>query len=370
MYHSLTKVLLALVLVVGLSWAAPATLDAAAPVLNLSPSSGPIGTKVTVSVCNMTPDNTIAAGSVTFADAPWNPREISLDSAGCTGPTVLTVPVAPVGSSAVMVNDGNVTKTGVFTVTQPKIAISPTSGYKGQTLTVTGTVWPAFSFVTLTFNDSSIEVVVPGSDGSFSTQLTVPLTAVTSNTVGASDNLGNSGTARTFSLKPVGLTVSPVSGQPGTLVGVTGIGFQPRSVVEELKIASIIISTPVLMTSEVGSFTTTFTVPSLPGGGKIISATVAGFTRTVGFAILEPDVWSPADEDIPTPVEQALASISDKVIRVWGYYAGEWQMYDPLDPLGSDLTGLVRGRAYWIKVSADDILIFRSLRAGWNNIGW
>ena len=45
-------------------------------------------------------------------------------------------------------------------------------------------------------------------------------------------------------------------------------------------------------------------------------------------------------------------------------------MYDPNDPLGSTLTGLVSGRAYWIKVSEDCALIFRDLQAGWNNIGW
>lgn len=198
----------------------------------------------------------------------------------------------------------------------------------------------------------------------------MPLTAEESNLIGATDILGNMAPARTFTLKPAGLTVSPVSGLPGTLVNVTGVGFEPLSYVEELKIGDYIKGPPGLMTNEVGTFATTITVPSLPGGGQVVSATVAGLTFITCFTILDPELWVPLEEDLPIPVEDALASIRNELIRVWGFYAGEWQMYDPNDPLGSDLTGLTSGRAYWIKVSADCTLIFRDLEAGWNNIGW
>ena len=55
---------------------------------------------------------------------------------------------------------------------------------------------------------------------------------------------------------------------------------------------------------------------------------------------------------------------------MWEYYNGKWAMYDPDDVAGSTLTELVSGRAYWIKVSGDCTLIFRELKAGWNNVGW
>ena len=370
MYHSLSKIFLALVLVFGLSLAAPAASDAAAPVLSLSPSSGPIGIKVTVSVCNMTPGNTVVAGNITFGGIPWNPSDITIDSSGCMCATVLTVPAAPTGPQAIVIGDGDVTATGVFTLTQPNIAVSPSSGYKGETVTVTGTGWLNPSLVSVTFGGSFIDTVMPNSVGGFSTQFIVPLTAQASNIVGASDNIGNAGPAKIFTLKPAGLTVSPSSGLPGTLVQLTGVGFQPYSGVENLRIASSQIYAPGLITDNVGAFITTFEAPSLPGGGRIVYATVAGLTIDTCFTIIEPDVWVPLDEDLPTPVEEALASISDRLIRVWGFHDGEWQMYDPNDPLGSTLTGLVSGRAYWIKVSEDCALIFRDLQAGWNNIGW
>ncbi len=370
--HSSIKVLLALVLVVAVVWVAPATSDAAEPEVALSPESGPIGIKVTVCVYNMTPGSTVGVGNITFAGAPWNTQEIQIDSSGCVCASMLTVPVAPVGPTAVIVSDGNLTAAGVFTVTQPNLTISPTSGYKGQKVTVTGSDWPQRTpgSVSLTFGGSFIMAATPNSSGSFSVQISVPLTAEASNLIGATDILGNAAPAQIFTLEPVALTVSPVSGLPGASVKVTGVGFEPQSYVEELKIAHYSMGAPGLMTNEVGTFTTTITVPGLPGGGQVVSATVAGLTVTTCFTILDPDVWVDLGEDPPIPVEQALATISDKVIRVWGFYAGEWQMYDPNDSLGSDLTGLTRGRAYWIKVSEDCTLIFRQLTAGWNNIGW
>jgi len=368
----LIKVLLALVLVVGLSWAAPATSDAEAPKVTLSPQSGPIGTKVTVCASNMTPGNKVGVGNITFGGVPWNTQEIQIDDSGCVCASMLTVPVASAGPTAVVVSDGNLTATGVFTVTQPNITISPMSGYKGQTVTVAGSNWPQRTpgSVSLTFGDSFIMVATPNSSGAFSVQFTVPLTAEAINVIGATDILGNTAPAKIFSLKPAALTVSPVSGLPGTLVDVTGVGFEPMSYVEEITIADYIKGPPGLMTNEIGTFTTTITVPSLPGGGQVVSATVAGLTLTTCFTILDPEMWIPYGEDFPIPVEEGLASIRNELVRVWGFYAGEWQMYDPNDPLGSDLTGLISGRAYWIKVSRDCTLIFRDLKAGWNNIGW
>ncbi len=370
--HGSIKVLLALVLVVAVVWVAPATTGAAAPAVTLSPESGPIGTKVTVCVHNMTPGNTVGVGNITFGGAPWNTQAIQIDSAGCVCASMLTVPVAAVGPTAVIVSDGNLTAAYVFTVTQPNITISPTSGYRGQTVTVTGSKWPQRTpgSVSLTFGGSFIMAATPNSSGAFSVRLTVPLTAEASNLIGATDILGNAAPAQIFTVGPAALTVSPVSGLPGTSVKVTGVGFEPQSYVEEVKIAHHNMGPPGLMTNAVGTFTTTITVPGLPGGGQVVSATVAGLTLTTCFTIIDPDVWVDLEEDPPILVEDALASIGDKVIRVWGFYAGQWQMYDPSDSLGSDLTGLMRGRAYWIKVSEDCTLIFRQLRAGWNNIGW
>jgi hypothetical protein len=283
---------------------------------------------------------------------------------------MLTVPVAPLGPVGVVVSDGSTIATGVFTVTQPNITISPTSGYKGSTVTITGTGWIKNTAVTLTFDGSMITSLIPDSAGSFSTEFIVPLTAGVSNVIGSSDNIGNSGPAVIFTVNPPGITVSPLSGYAGTLVQLLGWGFEPYNAVQNLQINGTAIPAPGLITDNLGTFTTTFEAPSLPEGGYIVTATVSGQTLDACFTIIETDVWDNTDDDFAVPIETALASIEDRVVRVWCYHNAEWRMYDPEDPLGSNLEGMVRGRAYWIKVNEGCTLIFRDLQEGWNNIGW
>ncbi len=364
------RALIASMIVVGLLGAVVAPSTAVAPVLNLSPSSGPIGTKVTVSACGLVPGNTVLAGDITFDGEAWSSRSVEVDSSGCMCAMPLTVPPKPVGPIAVSVYDGNVTVTGVFTIKQPNITLYPTSGYKGDTVTVTGTGWVYPSVVTVTFQGSQMSTLYVDTAGHFVTSFVVPLTAAPANVIGASDSLGNVGPALAFNLKPPGITLSPLSGPPGTSIQLHGYGFEPFTGVNDLKFADFPISTAGLITNDTGAFVTTLDAPNLPGGGYIVTTTVGDVTLDACFTIYEPDVWALADEDLPTPVEDALATIGDELVRAWGYCDGEWRMYDPADPLGSNLTGLVRGRGSWVKVTADGTLIYRYLTIGWNNIGW
>jgi hypothetical protein len=363
---------LVLVLVALLVVAAPAASDAAPPTLKLSPASGPIGTKVTVSLCDMTPGDTIVAGNITFGGGPWNPRDIPIDSTGCMCATVLTVPVAAEGPNPVVVISGNVTVAGVFTVIQPSMAIYPSTGYKGQMVTVTGAGWPQRTpgAVSITFAGELIAIATPDDAGSFSVQFEVPITAGATNVVSASDIRGNVAPAKLFVVSPPGLTVSPNIGYPGTTALVTGVGFEPFSSIDVLKIADFELPTYGLATNEVGTFWTTITIPSLPGGGQVVMATVAGKTLSTCYTILDPDVWRLPDAQPLFPMEQCIDTIGDNLVRIWGYYAGEWRMYDPDDVLGSNLPGLVSGRGYWVRVSDPCSMVYRQLQAGWNNIGW
>jgi len=364
------RVLIAAVIVAGLLGAVVAPSTAAAPVLNLSPSSGPIGTKVTVSACGMVPGNTVLAGNITFDGEAWSTRDVQVDSSGCMCAMPLTVPPKPVGPIAVSVYDGNMTATGVFTVTQPNVTVYPTSGYKGDTVTVTGTGWVYPSVVTVTFQGSQMSTLYVDTAGHFVTSFVVPLTADPANVIGTTDSLGNIGSPVAFNLNPPGITLSPLSGPPGTSIQLHGYGLEPLTGVSNVQFADFPISTAGLLTNETGAFVMTLEAPNLPDGGYIVTTTVGDVTLDACFTIYAPDVWALADEDLPTPVEEALSTISNDLVRVWSYCDGEWTMYDPVDPLGSTLTGLVRGRGYWIKVSDDCTLIFRDLAPGWNNIGW
>ena len=340
--------------------------------LTLSPGSGPIGAQVTVSGSNMTPDGVVPVGSLTFAGMAWNTWPISMDSMGKLMPTTLTVPVSSgTGPQTVSGTDsGGVSATGTFTVTQPTITISPTSGYRGGTVTVTGSRWipGPLGSVAITFAGSAILVATPDANGDFAAQFVVPVTAGASNLVSAMDTPGRAAPAQTFMLLPPELTVDPTEGPAGTSATVAGVGFMPQTVLTSLTIggASILPYLSPVTTDAEGSFTVTFTVPALAARGWIVAATVPATTLSTFFTVT-------ATEAPPTVAGQ-LASISDVLIRVWRYYAGEWLMYDPADVPGSDFQSLVGGEGYWFKVGEDCKLIHGGdsldLTAGWNLIGW
>ncbi|MBE0481262.1 MAG: IPT/TIG domain-containing protein, partial [Dehalococcoidia bacterium] len=118
------------------------------------------------------------------------------------------------------------------------------------------------------------------------------------------------------------------------------------------------------ITSAQGVFSATVTVPGIAPGTHVVQVNDNIDTASTFFVI---------KAAAPT-VASALATVADELVRVWGYFAGEWQMYDPADEVGSDLDNLTPGRGYWVKVSEDCTLIYGGfsyeLTAGWNNIGW
>jgi hypothetical protein len=283
----------------------------------------------------------------------------------------MTVPATSPGAHPVVVNDGNLIATGSFTVTQPTISVSPATAYKGSTITVTGAGWPQHTpgSVNITFAGSLIVHASPDATGKFSVKFTVPLSAGAVNLVGAYDVLGNTAVTKTVTLKSPVITLSPTSGLPGTSVTVSGVGFQPYSGLDELKFGNYNIQPIEAITSEVGSFTFTFTTPGLVSGNYEVTVRIAGVTACAWYTIGLSDPM-PTPVEPAFPVEQYLAGIRDKMIILWGYSDGQWQMYDPNDALGSTLIGLSMGRGYWIKVSDDCTLGSRQFTEGWNLIGW
>lgn len=344
-----------------------------APVITMAPISGPIGTKVTICVTNMTPDGTIPAGGITFGGSPWNTSPVSIDFTGKVCSTLLTVPMAAVGGHPVVVNDGTIIATSNFTITQPTVSVTPTTAYKGQKITITGSGWPTRTpgSVSVTFAGEIIGAVTPNENGYFSMEYTVPLNADPVTLISASDVIGNTALPKALTLKGTALTLNPKSGLPGITATISGTGFQPYSGIEELKFGNTNVLTGPLMTSETGAFETTFTVPGLPAGGYTVSVKIAGVALTDCFTLIYSDALPPLPTPVTFPLKEALASISDKIIIVWGYTPETgWQMYDPNDELGSTLDVFTSGRGYWIKVTDDCSLFARSLTEGWNLLGW
>ncbi len=343
--------------------------------LTLNPTSGPSGTQVTVSGSGMTASGTIAAGSLTFAGTGWNTSTynsgaMTIDSLGNVEPETLRVPTgSTIGANTVQATDsGGLTTKGTFTVTQPTIEVTPTTGYKGDTVTVHGTGWVpgTLGLVTVTFNNNTKVTSTPDANGEFTAQFAIPLNANSGQLIGASDSYNNSAAPVAFIIGDPVLSIDPTTGPVGTNVTVSGQGFQPQSAVSALTIGGgSVLGTTTVVTDAVGAFATTFMVPGLATGAQTVSATVSGTTASTFFTITE----------APPTVATALNGISEQLVRVWGYNATDgWQMYDPADTVGSDLESLVAGEGYWIKVTEDTQLIYGgntyNFTAGWNLKGW
>ena len=347
-------------------------------VLTLTPASGPAGTKVLVTGANMTPRNalnpTSCINAVTFNGAGWLGAilPITIDSQGNINPTSLEVPAgSPTGPIIVTATDNAVpalTAVGTFTVTQPAITVSPTLGYKGDIVTVTGTGWlPGnMGLAFIRFNGQVFAVATPDASGAFTARITVPANAPDSANVGADDIAGNAAPSTQFLLGPAKITVSPVSGPVLTVVTVNGMGFQPQSAVTDLRFAGgpVLPQTPVV-TDTIGKFQCTFTVPGLVEEAHAVTATVQGITASTFFTI------TPA----AVSVETQTASISGKLVRIWGYTDGTWHMYDPATPALNDLPALQSTDGYWFKVSEGCTLVYGGFSkvlsaSDWTLVGW
>lgn len=347
-------------------------------VLTLTPASGPMGTKVLVTGANMTPRNALNPNScinaVTYNGPGWPFAilPITIDSQGNINPTSLEVPAgSPTGPIIVTATDNAaipLTAVGTFTVTQPTITVSPTLGYKGDIVTVTGTGWlPGnMGLAFILFNFQIYTTATPDASGAFTARITVPANAPDSANVGASDIAGNVAPSKQFLLGPAKITVSPVSGPVLTVVTVNGMGFQPQSAVTDLRLAGgpVLPQTPVV-TDTIGKFQCTFTVPGLVEEAHAVTATVQGVTASTFFTI------TPA----AVSVETQTASISGKLVRIWGYTGGTWHMYDPATPALNDLPALQSTDGYWFKVSEGCTLVYGGFSkvlsaSDWTLVGW
>jgi hypothetical protein len=364
------------------------TVGAQQRTLTTSPSSGPICLEVKVCASGLTPDSEIPVGFLTFDGSPWNTRALPVDlpyqglaSMCCS---IEVVPAKPPGTYPVQARDtgpngiagdaDDVIVTGYFTVTRPKIEISPATAYRCEEVTVKGSGWvPRFSPVIITFNGSIVQKATPDGNGRFTTDFSVPLDAIPTNIVGASDFCGNKASDRVFYLRPPSLSVDPTTGPPGITATVTGKGFAPLSPVSMLMFDGMDIMPPGgLATDCRGHFTSPFIVPDVAAGPYLVTAEVAKLRlstcfRVIGYrAPLEVEPLANAT----IPVDRAMADIKGQLVRVWGYQDGAWRMYDPQDLAGSNLTGLMKDRAYWVLVSGNCVLIRRELTTGWNLIAW
>jgi hypothetical protein len=191
---------------------------------SFSPTSGPVGTSVTINGNHLTGANAVRFNGVSAAFTFQNDQKVSaiVPAGASTGKITLTTPT------------GTATSASSFSVTQaspPTIGgFSPRSGPVGTAVTIngnhfTGVLVVSFNAVSASFSlldDDRISATVP--PGATTGKITVTTAA------------GSATTSSSFTVTtnaPVIDRVSPSSGPPGTLVtiegdrftGVTGVRF-------------------------------------------------------------------------------------------------------------------------------------------------
>jgi YD repeat-containing protein len=208
------------------------------PVVNsISPTSGPVGTLVTISGNSFggtQGSSTVTVGGVPTTPSAWSANQIqfAIPATIGTGSQSLTVTVGGLSSGS-----------EPFLVTPAITSIAPSSGFAGTSVRVEGTNFGAYAneISAITFNGqpahvsnwtpTSIEATAPpqrsttaGSGTANSGATTGPVVVATYNPSNNSTTLSN-GVVFTVISTPTILALSPSNGAPGTSVTVTGFNF-------------------------------------------------------------------------------------------------------------------------------------------------
>ena len=311
------------------------TVTLPAPVLSsLSPTSGPVGTSVTISGTNLS-----GATSVSFNGT--NQTTIASNTA-----TSLVVAV-PAGATTgnVTVTTANGTSNGIsFTVTAtgPVISsFSPTFTKSGQTVTVTGTnltgatvlTFNGVSQPTFTVNAAGTQLTatVPYANMTSSPDLTSGLISVTTPGGTATSATALRLLAVTAATVTVGAATYP-GGLAGDNVNISGTGFGGATVTYVLNSVTYPVTSTVVSETQISA-----TVPDLSG------TTAPGGSG--GFVVTNTPGLSGANFEVLSPVISSLSPSSGAagtVVTITGF---NFQRNDPRSgtPVPTAITGLTFG---------------------------
>ncbi len=289
---------------------APFTVTVAT--IMLSPTQGLAGKSVTVTGSGFsvnTPIGTFTFNGATPAQSCTSQMTSGTGAFSCT----FTVPASSAGAKTVVASGNDVgtvsgdSASATFTVLVPTIVLSPTQGPKGITVTVTGSSFsPSTPISIFTFNGAtpaqSCTSQMTSGTGTFSCTFTVPPDSAGAYTVVATGSDGGSDTASaTFTITTPTITLTPSQGPVGSSVTVSGTGYSVNTAIGTITIAGGAIATQTCTsqtTSATGTFSCTFSVPSVSAGAHTVTVSgsdggsdsaTATFTATTPTLTLTPN---------------------------------------------------------------------------------
>jgi hypothetical protein len=241
-------------------------------ITSLSPTSGPVGTSITITGTNF--GATKGASTVTFNGTAATPTSWSATS------IVAPVPSGAATGSVVVTVGGLASNAVTFTVRVPPAItnLSPTSGPTGTAVTISGSSFGSTKgSSTVTFNGTT---ATPTSWSATSIVVPVPAGAATGNVVVTVNSLASNTITFTVTVPSPSITsLSPTSGTEGAVITIAGANFgatQGTSTVTFNGIAATVTSwsaTSIVVTIPTGA--TTGNVVVKVGG---VSSSGASFT--------------------------------------------------------------------------------------------
>jgi len=186
--------------------------------IEISPESGPVGTKVYVTARNFEPDQTI---EIYFSDITEPAKTWPTDSDGYLH-TGFRVPEYPAGRFRVLANDGTNNLFVYFTL-EPNIEVDVTSGFVGDELVVTGKGFGDDEDVSVYLEGVKMGSSATDVNGSFNATCVVPESSHGRHTIKAEDAADNYDTIDFVTRQSV--TIEPSEGTPGTELVLSGHGF-------------------------------------------------------------------------------------------------------------------------------------------------
>jgi hypothetical protein len=247
------------------------------PSISLSPDQGPSGASTTVTGSGFSPSVTItttisSGGTVTSCGA-------TTSATGTFTCTVTITSTAPAGYTVTATgSDGSFdAASATFTTTTPTIALAPTQGPSGVSVTVSGTGFTPGRTVTTTIGTGATITscgATVSATGTFSCTVTIssgtPATYIVTAT--GSDGSFDAATA-TFKVTAPAITISPTQGPSGASVTVTGTGFTPGATITASISAGATITGCSATVSATGTFSCSATITSSTPASYTVTAT-------------------------------------------------------------------------------------------------
>ena len=272
------------------------------------------------------------------------------------------------GKRVTVTDSGERVGTATITIATAELTISPAESLRGETITVSGTGFPANDLVLIKYNDATVDTSSTSPTGTFEQEVMVP--------AGEDINPGGTYTIEAVSqvnspdvsaqedhkIRAPVITLSPDAATPGSNLTVSGENFKGFLRVSLIEIGGQNVTpVPAPQTDKWGAFTTSdIQVPQLNLTRHAVKVVVGDEDGSDGdateFLTLVGAVASNAPADI-------FASLGDRLVRVWYLERSTqvWSFYDP-DPdvaAFNTLTEVSSGQSVSIIISSGGSVEFQ-----------